>query len=324
MHFKFACSTLSFMNTMTKTLWILLFSLAAVWGGAFVFNGMALQSFGTFTVVAGRLLIGGILLNIILFLSGKRYPHTWKMAINFLILGLLNNALPFSLIVWGQTRIAAGTASILNASTPLFTIILAHFFTQDEKLKTHRLIGVLLGISGVVILFGFDAFKGSGTDLLPRLAVLCAAISYAVAGIFSKRFSREGINPLMIASGQLIASAFITLPLALIIDQPWKISNPAPGSIIGIIGLGVLSTALAYIIYFYIVEKAGAGNALLVAMVIPFFALFLGNLILDENIEVRDLTALGILIFGLLIIDGRVLRVFGRKNRSGGDPPEPT
>ncbi len=125
----------------------------------------------------------------------------------------------------------------------------------------------------------------------------------------------------MIASGQLIASAFITLPLALIIEQPWRNTNPALGSIIGIIGLGVLSTALAYIIYFYIVEKAGAGNALLVTMIIPFFALFLGNLILDERIEVRDLTALGILIFGLLIIDGRVLRVFGRKDRSGGDPP---
>lgn len=313
MHPSVTYSTISTMKSMTMILWVLLITLAAIWGGAFVFNSMALQSFGTFTVVALRLLIGGILLNAILLFSGRRYPRSWKLAVNFLILGLLNNALPFSLIVWGQTRIAAGTASIVNASTPLFTIILAHFFTQDEKLKTNRLIGVFIGIFGVVVLFGFDVFKGSGTDLLPRVAVLCAASSYAVAGIFSKQFSREGIDPLMIASGQLIASTLITLPLALIVDQPWNNPNPALDSIIGIIGLGVLSSAVAYIIYFYIVEKAGAGNALLVTMIVPFFALFLGNILLNESIEIRDLIALGILIFGLLVIDGRVLRIFGRK-----------
>lgn len=180
-------------------------------------------------------------------------------------------------------------------------------------MKTNRLVGVLIGIFGVVVLFGFDSIKGSGTDLLPRIAVLCAASSYTVAGILSKWFSREGIDPLMIASGQLIASTLITLLLALVIDQPWNNPSPTMFSIIGIVGLGVLASAVAYIIYFYIVEKAGAGNALVVTMIIPFFALFLGNILLNESIEIRDLVAFGILIFGLLIIDGRILRIFVRK-----------
>jgi len=201
-------------------------------------------------------------------------------------------------------------ASILNATTPIFTILLAHFFTRDEKITMNRMAGILMGLAGVIVLIGPGAFGESGFNPLPQLAVLGAGLAYSVSGIYGKRFGKAGLDPLIISGGQLIGSSLILLPMALIIDQPWKMSMPTIQPLLGILGLAVFSTALAYILYFRVLKRAGAGNVLLVTMMIPFVAIFLGAVVLGETLHLRELAALLILVSGLLVIDGRI---FGRK-----------
>lgn len=282
--------------------------LGILWGGGFMFSGVALKELPPFTIVASRVFIAAVVLNLLIVLSGRHYDISLKRAGEFLLMGLLNNAIPFTLIVWGQTQITAGLASILNAATPLFSFILAHMLTKDEKLTPMRLVGVLVGISAVVILVGPGVVLKAEFDPLPQLAVLGAALSYSVGGIFGKRFGREGVDPLVVSGGQLTASSLILIPLALLIDKPWLNSIPGPSTILAVIGLAVLSTAVAYLLYFRLLARVGAGNVSLVTMIIPFVAIILGSAVLGETIEIRELIAFGILILGLLTIDGRIFR----------------
>ena len=298
------------MQKMTASDWLILFILSVLWGGAFIFAGIALRELPPFTIVALRVSIAAVILNLIIFLSGRRYNISWKMAGNLLLMGLMNNAIPFSLIVWSQTRITAGQASILNATTPIFTIILAHYLTGDEKITVNRMVGILMGLAGVIVLIGPGVFGKTGFNPLPQLAVLGAGLAYSLSGIFGKRFGKTGMDPLLISGGQLIGSSLILLPLALIIDKPWNFPWPSPQPVLAILGLAVFSTALAYILYFRVLKRAGAGNVLLVTMIIPFVAIFLGAAVLGETLHIREIGALLILVAGLLVIDGRVL---GRK-----------
>jgi len=296
------------MKSMSVSDWLRLCTLGILWGGAFMFSGIAVKQLPPLTIAALRVTIAALILNIAIPLTGRSYNWSVKTAANFLLMGLLNNAIPFSLIVWSQTRISAGLASILNASTPLFAIILAHFFTRDEKFTSSRVIGVLVGITGVIILIGPEAFGNAGNDPLPQIAVLLASLSYSVAGIFGKRFGRAGVDPLVVSGGQLIGSTLILLPLSLLIDQPWKMAMPGAPALLAVGGLAVFSTSIAYLLYFRTLERAGAGNVLLVTMIIPFVAIFLGAVVLGETLHLRELAALGILVSGLLIIDGRMFK----------------
>ena len=293
---------------MTTSDWLILFALGFLWGSAFIFSGAALRQLPPFTIVALRVSIAAIILNTVILLTGRRYNLSLKMAGNLLLMGFINNAVPFALIVWSQTRITAGLASILNATTPIFVIILAHFFTEDEKFTPSRFIGVLIGLVGVIVLIGPGALRSSGFDPLPRLAVLGAGLAYSIAGVFGKRFGKAGMDPIVIAGGQLIGSSLILVPLALIVDKPWNMAWPGTQTVLAVLGLAVISTALAYILYFRVLKRAGAGNALLVTMIIPFVAIFLGAAILGETIRMQELAALLVLVTGLLVIDGRVFK----------------
>jgi drug/metabolite transporter (DMT)-like permease len=225
-------------------------------------------------------------------------------------MGLLNNLIPFSLISWGQTQISSSLASILNATTPVWTVLLAHFLTEDEKLTNNRLGGALFGLFGVVIMIGWDVLDGLGINLLAQLAVIGAAISYGFAGIYGKRFHET--PAIVTAAGQLTCTAIMAIPITMIVDKPWFYPMPNLNVWIAMLGLALLSTALAYIIYFRLLTTTGATNLLLVTFLVPVSAILLGTIILGEHLLLRHL--LGMIMIGLSLaaIDGRVLDIFNR------------
>ena len=288
--------------------WFLLIILSIIWGGAFFFGKVAVAELPPFSIVLGRVGIAAIVLNVIVRITGYRMPRSLKIWRDFMVMGALNNMIPFSLIFWGQIHIASGLAAILNATTPLWTVTLAHFMTRDERLNTSRLTGVVLGIFGVIIIIGPDALKGFGSNVMAQLAVIGATISYALAGIFGKRF--RDIPPIVTATGQLTCSTLMIIPIAIWVDKPWLISMPGVQTFGSIIALALVCTALAYIIYFRILASAGATNILLVTFLIPISALILGAIFLGERLELRHFLGMGIIVIGLAAIDGRVKNFF--------------
>jgi drug/metabolite transporter (DMT)-like permease len=294
--------------------WTLLAVLSTLWGGSFFFVGVAVRSLPPFTIVALRLGLAAVALNVIVPAVGLRMPGDWRQWLAFLGMGVLNNAIPFSLIVWGQTHIAGGLASILNAATPFFTIVAAHFLTDDEKLDGGRALGIFIGFSGVVFVVGPQVLKGVGANGLAQLAVLGAASSYAFAAVYGRRFRRAGLAPIVTAAGQVTASTVVLIPLALFVDRPWRLPPPSWETWGAVVGLALFSTALAYILYFRILATAGATNLLLVTFLIPVSAILLSTTILGERLGLRHLIGMGILGLGLAVIDGRLIRIIRRKS----------
>lgn len=295
-------------KSMSPFEWFLLVILSTLWGGSFFFVGIAVEALPPLTIVALRVALAAIALVTVVYVTGLRMPANYKVWIAFFGMGVLNNVIPFSLIVWGQTHIASSLAAMLNATTPLFTVIAAHFLTQDEKMTKLKVTGVTIGFTGVVIMIGHESLGRLGENIHGQLAVLGAAISYSVAGIYGRRFSQLGIKPLVTASGQIMASTVLLIPLALIIEQPFALPMPGLEIWLAIVGLALVSTALAYILYFRILSTAGATNVLLVTLLIPVSAILLGTAVLGEQLEVKHLVGMGLISIGLLSIDGRVLR----------------
>lgn len=292
--------------------WLLLVCLSVLWGGSFLFAEIALVDLPPLTIVLGRVGLAALALLCMLALAGQlRYlaPRRWPQ---FAAMGLLNNVIPFGLIVWGQTAIEGGLASILNATTPLFTVLLAHWLTRDERLTPGRMAGVLCGTAGVAVLTGVDLLQNLGTDLWAQAAVLGGALSYACAGIYGRRFA--DLPPLATATGQVMASTCLLLPLVAIVDRPWALVTPSPATLGAVAGMAILCTALAYILYFRILAVAGATNLLLVTLLIPLSAVGLGALVLGERLELHQGTGAVLIALALVAVDGRALkRWLGRK-----------
>ena len=225
-------------------------------------------------------------------------------------MGALNNLIPFSLIVWGQTHIESGLASILNATTPIFSVVLAHFLTREERLTANRITGVTIGWIGVAMLIGIESLRGFGIEVMGQLAVVGATFSYACAAIYGRRF--KGINPLIVATGMLCGSTIMMTPLALVIEQPWNLS-PGITTLMALFGLAAVSTSLAYIIYFQVLATAGPTNLLLVTFLLPVSAILLGVVVLAERLAWNAFTGMGLIFIGLIAIDGRLLKMFKRK-----------
>lgn len=286
--------------------WLLLAALSVLWGGSFFFAEVALAELPPLTVVAGRVALAAVALRLVLRARETLLPNDRRSRTAFFTMGALNNAIPFTLIVWAQTEITGGLASILNAATPLFTVLLAHRLTADERLTWNRLAGVMAGLAGVAVMIGWEALSGFSLHLAAELAVLAATLSYACAGIYGRRF--KGQPPLVTAAGQLTASSLIILPLAAIVDRPWLLPPPQLASMGAILGLALLCTALAYVIFFRILAAAGATNLLLVTLLIPVSAMLLGGAFLGETVEPRQLAGMALIAAGLALIDGRLLR----------------
>jgi drug/metabolite transporter (DMT)-like permease len=308
--------------TMGLVEWSLLAALSVLWGGSFFFVGIAVTGLPPFSIVALRVGLAAMALLLMVRATGSEMPKDRRSWIGLFGMGLLNNILPFSLIVWGQTHIASGLASILNATTPLFTVVAAHFLTQDEKMSGGRLAGVLMGLAGVVLMIGPDVLGGVVINVLAQFAVLGAAISYALAGIYGRRFHRQGIPPLITAAGQVTSSSVVLVPLAFATERPWVLPAPSLEIWLAVLGLAFLSTALAYVLYFRILAAAGATNVLLVTLLIPVSAILLGTTFLHEQLEPTHLAGMGFIGIGLAAIDGRPIGFLHRmRNGPRQDSP---
>jgi drug/metabolite transporter (DMT)-like permease len=285
---------------MELRVWLWLLSLTVLWGGSFFFAKVAIAELGPFTVVFARVSLAALALALVVPL---RRDAPWRV---YFTMGFLNNALPFSLIFWGQTEIAVGLASILNATTPLFTLVVAHFLTPDEKINRTKTVALLVGLLGVVVLIGPAALSG-GSTLWGQAACLAAALSYAFAGVYGRRFRRLGIAPTEAAAGQVTASAVLILPIMLVVDRPWTLAAPPSLTVsLALAGLALLSTALAYVLYFRILAAAGATNLLLVTLLIPVPATLLGAVVLGEQLVPRQFAGMALIGLALALIDGRI------------------
>ncbi|OAH09093.1 putative inner membrane transporter yiJE [Rhodobacteraceae bacterium SB2] len=293
--------------------WGLLVLLSLLWGGSFLCVGIAVQELPVLTIIALRVSLAALVLWGIALFSGHQLPRGRKTWQAFLALGLLNNVIPFGLIVFGQQTIGAGLAAILNATTPLWTVLIAALFLADERFSKQKLFGVLLGLVGVIVMVGPDSLAGISRNLGAQLAVLGATLSYAFASVFGRRFAAAKISPLHTALGQVTASSFILVPLALMIDTPWASALPSQATIFAILGLAVLSTAGGYLLFFNILERAGATNVSLVTLLIPPSAIAMGMLFLEETLQGIHFIGLALIILGLLSLQGRLFRLSGPK-----------
>lgn len=284
--------------------WAMLIVLSCLWGGSFLFAKIAVEAIPTFTMVALRVGLAALALLLWLRIQRLAIPrHIWSAC---LVMGFLNNIIPFGLNFWGQKEVGVGTAAIVNSTTPLWTILLAHVVTDDEKLTGLRLAGVLTGIAGVALLIGPEALGGLGTASLSQLAFLAATFSYAIALMWARRF--RGLPPVVPAAGQLIGSSLLAIPTALMIDKPWTLPLPSIEVIASVIALALASTALAYRIYFALMARNGAGNAALVTMLIPPSAMLMGWGVLDETPTLLSLAGFAVILLGLALVDGRLFR----------------
>ncbi len=290
---------------MSPTAWGLLIALALLWAGSFFFVEVAVRRMPPIVVVTCRVLLGAVALYGYVRVRGIAMPADARIWGMLVVMGALNNALPFTLIAWAQSGIESGVAAILNATTPLFTVLLAHMLTRDERLTRNRAVGVVVGFLGVALLIGPGALGGLRADSLHQLAVLAAACFYGLAGLYGRRL--KGLDPAVAATGMLAGSTLMMTPLALAsgIGSLQAITLELAAALIG---LGTLSTALAYVLYFRILALAGATNLLLVTFLIPPGAILLGAAFLGERPLLSALAGMVVIFLGLALIDGRLVR----------------
>jgi drug/metabolite transporter (DMT)-like permease len=286
--------------------WGLLLLLALLWGSSFFFYKILVGALPPVTVVLGRVGIAAIALNLWWLAKAKAMPLGLTLWKRFLVLGLLNNVLPFILIAWGETRITSGMASILNATTPIFMVVVAHLGTEDEKLSRSKVAGIAFGFLGVAVLVGPDAFAGASL-IWGEAAVVAASCIYAFAAVYSRGFSR--LAPLEAATGQITGAALILVPLSLLADRPWTLAVPQPSVWACLLAIALINTSLAYIVYYKMLASAGVTYISLVTFLIPVVALLLGTGFLGESISVRAVAGMAIIALGLLAIDGRLFRL---------------
>lgn len=290
---------------MNAVQWAMLVSLGVLWGGSFFFARIAVAELPPLTLVLLRVVIAAAALHLWLLWHGPSFATARGKAAPLALLGLLNNAVPFSLIFAGQTAMGAGLASVFNATTPFWTLILANLFTADEKLTAGKVTGVALGIVGTGLMFGPGVEAGLAAPLWAKLALIGASLSYAVSLLLARR-ALKGVPPVLIATGQLTASSLIMLPVVAAVGGFAAIGQVSPPVWAAVIALALASTALAYLLYFRLVAEAGATNASLVTLVVPASAILLGTLFLGETMGPAEWAGLAAIVCGLLVIDGRL------------------
>jgi drug/metabolite transporter (DMT)-like permease len=295
----------------SATAWMMLLLLGLLWGGSFFFARVAVLHVPPFTLALLRFVIAALCLHV--FIAGRFniYQEIRARWPAFLLLGLINNAIPHACIFLGQTEIGAGLASILNATTPIWTVIIAHFATADEKLTGVKIAGTMTGLAGTVLLFSPHIAAKADAPLWALALPVVAAISYGFAAIFARRF--RGVAAPVTAAGQLTASTIIMLPVALIVDRPWTLPWPPLDAVAAVIALAVISTTFAYILYFRLISMAGATNASLVTLLVPPSAILLGILFLGERLGWAEWAGMLVIGVGLVILDGRLAARFARR-----------
>ena len=290
--------------------WLLIGILSILWGGAFFLIEVGLRSYPPITLVFMRLALAVPPMWFAMRLMGERLPKEPRIWGLLAIVGALNCALPFILFFWGQQYLDSGYASILNATTPLWGVITAHFLTSDEKATPARIIGVLIGMAGIVVMVGPEAMKGLSNNLLAQLACIISTIFYSFAAIYGRRLSQTELTPMAVATGQTMMAALMMVPIVAVMDQPWTMAAPRLDSTLAGITLAIFSTALAYTLYFRLIDRSGASNAQLVAFLMPILAIILGIAFLGESLSGGQIAGAGLIAVGLAILDGRLVARF--------------
>jgi drug/metabolite transporter (DMT)-like permease len=313
---------------MTPREWGLLALLSLLWGGSYFFVGIAVREIPPLTLVTLRVGLAAALLWASAPFLGVARPRGVKAVAALAVMGFGNNALPFALITWGQTHLASGLASILVAATPLFTVLAAHVLTAEEKLSGLKLFGTLAGLIGVAWLIGPDLLLGGvANNVWAELALLAAALCYALAAIYARRMSSLGLKPIDVATGQATAATVFLAPLAVVIDKPWTLPVPSAAAVAAVLAIAAFSTALAFIVYFRILAGAGATNVLLVTLLTPATAVILGALFLHERLAAHQFLGFSLIAVGLAFIDGRLPRALfssrDNPNPASADAPLP-
>lgn len=292
-------------KTIPAAAWGLMALLALMWGASFLTTRAALGEVGVLTTVAFRVTGGAVALWLVILLRGLPVRGGWRLALIFAGMGFLNNILPWCLIVWGQSHIASGLAAILNASTAIFTVLLASVFFVDERLTTRKAAGVFLGLAGVATVMGLTALAAFDLTSLAQLAILAASVSYGFAGIIARRYL-SGQPPEVAAAGMLTASSLVMIPVAVTLEGAPTFSY-LPQTWVALLYLGLIGSALAFLCYYRALRLAGAGNVSLVTLMIAPVSVVLGALIFDESLTLSDYAGFLLLALGLLVIDGRLL-----------------
>jgi len=292
------------MVPMSLSQWLLLVTLSVLWGGSFLFVGIAVEELPAFTIVLVRVALAALLMVPLILALGLRLPATLSGWWPFLVMALLNNVIPFSAIVLGQKEIASGLASVLNATTPLFAITITHALT-DDKMSARSVIGVLIGTAGVAILMGPAVLGSDKTSVLGMALVLLGACSYGCSSVWGRRLRQS--PPLVSATAQLVCSSIVMALLAGFIDRPWTLAPPSARTLLALAALATLSTALAYAIFFRILAVSGPTNVMLVTLLIPISGIALGAIVLDEPVLGRHVLGALVIASGLVVIDGRLL-----------------
>ena len=288
--------------TLNAEAWLLIFALSLPWGGSFLFFRILAGEMPSFTIVLVRLGLAVMLLYLMLRVRGERLDVPWG---TFMVMGILNNVIPFSLIAWASIRITGGEAAILNATTPMFGALVLRV-CAGERLTPARIGGVLLGVAGVAVLVG-PAARGLGANLWAELACLGAALSYGFTTLWGRRLRH--IPPFQAATAQCLCSLLVLIPIVAVIDQPWTLPMPSWRALGALAGIGWLCTGLAYVVFFRIVAVAVAGvaNVMLVTFLAPVSAMILGGLVLGEGVGWNAIAGMVLIFAGLAAIDGRLL-----------------
>ena len=315
--------TATISTRMGPTEWGILAVLSVLWGGSFFFLEIMLRELPPFTAVLARLGFAAILLTAYMVVRRQALPKGVLAWAALTLLAALNNVVPFVMYAYAQQQISSGLASILNATTPLWGVIVAHIFTRDERATPAKIVGVAFGIAGVATMVGDDALSGLGSNVFGQLACVTATLAYALAGVYARRFQAMGIGPVAVSAGQLIAGTVLILPLAAVFEAPWTLPMPHAATWAATAGMVVLSTVIAYILYFRLIERAGATNSLLVTFTIPIVAILLGVGVLGEELAAKHILGMVLIALGLVAIDGRPLARLRRRRELAPEPTVP-
>ena len=287
---------------------LLLLFLSLLWGASFLFAKIAVGAIPVFVALAARVMIGAASLGLYLIVTRHALPRELRIWRMFLFMGVFNNAIPFALLFWAQTEITAGLGAILNAMTPIFTLIVAHFLTRDEKITRDKLIGIGIGFCGVAVLVGPSLLLDPGRAALAKVACIVASVSYGFASVFGRRFAREGVSPLSATFGQIVTSSLVIFPIALFFHPVATLAAAPVEVYLALLGLGIISTAFAYVLFYKILARAGATNVSLVTLLVPVSATILGALVLDETLTPMQGLGMALISIGLLVMDGRAVK----------------
>jgi drug/metabolite transporter (DMT)-like permease len=288
--------------------WLMMVLCAFLWGSSYISNVYAIAEIPHLTMTASRLLLALLVLIPFVVWSGVALPRDFAAWRPFFVYTMFSNILPFLFVLRGQTGTTSGLAAVLGATTPLFTILLAHQFTSDERITINKVFGVAAGIAGVAIVMGPEALQGFTSEVVAKLYLIGAAFLYAIGSIYAKRFA--GMPPLQIAMMQMTCGFLVALPLALAIDHPWTAAMPSYAAISGVVVTGIFGSALASITFFRVFTRAGATNAMLITLLVPVTPIILGAFMRGEWLTTREFAGAAVIALALLIIDGRL---FGRR-----------